>query len=130
MPFLKRLARFNRVVTNPILGRLAGRVPPFAMVVHRGRRSGREYRTPVWAFPAGPDTVVALTYGADSEWVQNVLAANGCSLVERGGTVAMAHPRLVTDEAGLRLMPAVVRPVLRAAGVDEFLLLTPVERSR
>ena len=41
------LARFNKVVTNPIQRRYAGRIPPFAIVEHVGRKSGRQYRTPV-----------------------------------------------------------------------------------
>lgn len=74
MPFPKAITRFNRRVTNPILGRLAGRLAPFAIVVHRGRRTGREYRTPVMAFPRREGVVFALTYGLDVDWVRNVPA--------------------------------------------------------
>lgn len=38
------MARFNRSVTNHLTRRLAGRVPGMAVVIHCGRRSGREYR--------------------------------------------------------------------------------------
>ena len=58
----RALAYFNREVTNRVFSPLAGRVPPFAIVEHVGRRSGRRYRTVIWAFPHGPDLVVVLTY--------------------------------------------------------------------
>jgi deazaflavin-dependent oxidoreductase (nitroreductase family) len=54
------------------------------MVVHRGRRSGRRYRTPVLAFRVDDGYVVALFYGADRDWVRNVLAAGGCTLSGAG----------------------------------------------
>jgi hypothetical protein len=56
-----RLARFNRRLFNPVVRTFAGRRgSPVAVVVHRGRRSGRRYRTPVLAFRANDGYVVAL----------------------------------------------------------------------
>jgi hypothetical protein len=71
MPLPAALTRLNRRVTNPVLGRLAGRVAPLATVTHRGRRSGRTYVTPVFAF-GGPDVItIALTYGSGVDWLAN-----------------------------------------------------------
>ncbi len=123
MPFPDRLARINRWLTNPVMRTFAGRLPPFAVVVHRGRRSGREHRTPVWAFPAGDGFVVALTYGAERDWVRNVVAAGGCGLLRGGRRLSLADPRLLGGRAGLRLMPRPLRPVMRLIGVTEFLRL-------
>src|SRR4051812_49595068 len=75
MPLPKRLARFNLHVTNRVLGPFARRLPGFAVVAHVGRRSGRVRHTPVNLFRDGDRYVIALTYGADSQWVRNVLAA-------------------------------------------------------
>jgi len=47
MALPKRLARFNLLVTNRVVGPFARRLPGFAVVSHVGRRSGRVYRTPV-----------------------------------------------------------------------------------
>jgi hypothetical protein len=71
----RRVARFNRAVTNPIQLQYAWLLPPWAVILHRGRRSGRLYRTPVNVFPRPGGCVVALTYGPQSDWVRNVLAA-------------------------------------------------------
>lgn len=124
MPLPKRLARFNRVVTNPILGHVASRLPGFAIVHHVGRRSGRRFRTPVNLFRAGDRFVIALTYGSDSQWVRNVLAAGGCEVETRGKRIALTGPEVIRDPSRV-LVPAPVRPILRVAKVDEFMLMRP-----
>jgi hypothetical protein len=43
----RRVARFNRAVNNPVQRQYAWLLPPWVIVCHRGRRSGRLYRTPV-----------------------------------------------------------------------------------
>jgi len=128
MPLSRSLARFNRRVTNRVFRTFAGRVPGFAIVIHRGRTTGREYRTPVNAFkrPGGGYTI-ALPYG-ESEWVRNVLAQNGCVLVLRGRRVAMRDPRIVHDPAR-RAVPPPVRAALRALGADGFVQLDPAPPS-
>lgn len=122
MPLPKRMARFNRVVTNRTLGRIAPWIPGFGVVVHRGRRSGRRYRTPVNVYRRGDGYVIALTYGAQTDWVKNVMAAGRCDLVTRGQLVHLVEPRLYVDKrrAG---MPAFVRVALTLANVTEFLAL-------
>ena len=102
---------------------LARRAPGFGVVVHRGRRSGREYETPVNVFRHGDHVTIALTYGRESEWVRNVLAAGGCRLEMRGRELALTEPRLVRDESR-RSVPAPVRVPLRLLGVADFLELT------
>ncbi|MEA2525641.1 MAG: hypothetical protein QOF73_2868 [Thermomicrobiales bacterium] len=123
MPFPRSLARINRRITNPVARRFAGRVPPFAIVVHTGRRSGREYRTPVMAFRSPEGFVVALTYGPDADWVRNVLAAGGCSLEYCERRVTLTEPRLTGMSEVERLLPRLVRLVLRLLRVDDFLLV-------
>jgi hypothetical protein len=79
--FRKRwVAAFNLAVTNGITSRFAARLPGFGIVTHVGRKSGKDYRTPVNAFRAPEGFLIALTYGRESEWVRNVLAAGGCEL--------------------------------------------------
>ncbi len=123
MPLPHALARFNRRVTNPITRSFAGRLPGFAIVVHRGRATGHEYRTPVNAFRRpGGGYLLALTYGRDAQWVRNVLARGGCVIETRGRRVELGNPRVVHDPAG-RSVPALVRAVLRLIDVDDFLEL-------
>jgi deazaflavin-dependent oxidoreductase (nitroreductase family) len=117
------LARVNRRVTNRLTGIFAGRAPGFGIVIHTGRRSGREYRTPVNAFRDGDDYLIALTYGAQADWVRNVLAAGGCALLTRGRAVRLTNPRIVTD-ASRHWAPLPVRVVLARIAAPQYLRLT------
>jgi deazaflavin-dependent oxidoreductase (nitroreductase family) len=124
MPGPRWLARANKRVTNRILGPLAPYLPGFGVVTHVGRRSGREYRTPVNVFPQSGRCTIALTYGPESEWVRYVLAAGGCRIETRGRSVELGAPRLVHDEARMAVPPP-VRVVLGLLGVADFLVLEP-----
>jgi hypothetical protein len=75
MPIPKSVAIFNKYVTNRFVLLFAGWVPPLAIIKHRGRKSGRNYRTPVMAFQKADGFVFALTYGRDVDWVKNLLVA-------------------------------------------------------
>jgi deazaflavin-dependent oxidoreductase (nitroreductase family) len=122
------LARFNRMVTNPLTRPVAARLPGFAVVRHVGRRSGRLYRTPVNIFRSGDRYVIALTYGAERDWVKNVLAAGGCGAETRGRIVQLTDPRVV--KGGHAVVPSAVRPILKAIGVTGFMELTLDRRRR
>lgn len=122
MTLPRGLARFNRVATNRVAFALITRVPGWAVVVHRGRRSGRTYRTPVAAFRRPGGYVFALTYGPQAEWVQNVLAAGGAVLERGDRRTRLFRPRVFRDPAR-SLMPPWVRIFLRLLRADEFLLL-------
>jgi deazaflavin-dependent oxidoreductase (nitroreductase family) len=112
------------VVTNRIFAPLAGRVPPWVIVEHRGRRSGRVYRTVVWAFPYRGDLVFALTYGPKSDWVRNVVAAGSARVKWRGSWRSFSRVELREGWDGLRLLPAVIRPSLYVAGIRSVLRLS------
>jgi hypothetical protein len=88
------LARFNRVVTNPIQGVYAWLLPPWAVICHRGRRSGRAYRTPVVAHKRRGKLRVAVLYGEESDWVRNLLSAGGGQVVRGGRTYELINPHL------------------------------------
>ena len=128
MPGSRGLARFNRRFTNVVTSRFAPWAPGFGVLTHRGRHSGQLYRTPVNVFPRGDKYVVALTYGSNSDWVKNVLAAGEADLRTRGRTVHLTTPRLFHDESR-RLMPPPVRLLLRLFGVADFLELQATPRS-
>jgi deazaflavin-dependent oxidoreductase (nitroreductase family) len=116
------MARFNRRVTNHLTRPLAPRLPGFGVVVHTGRRSKRRYRTPVNVFAAPGGYVIALTYGADSDCVKNVLAAGSCELETRGQLKHLTEPEVFHDESGSHV-PPVVRQILRLLDVTDFMRL-------
>jgi deazaflavin-dependent oxidoreductase (nitroreductase family) len=122
MPAPRWLARANRRVTNPILGPLLTKLPGFGYVVHTGRKTGREYRTPVNLFKHDGGYVIALTYGPATEWVRNVLASGGCIVEQRGRVLRLTNPHLFHDE-DRRAVPAPVRVALGLMRVHDFLEL-------
>ncbi|MGI8856345.1 MAG: nitroreductase family deazaflavin-dependent oxidoreductase [Thermomicrobiales bacterium] len=122
MPLPRSVARFNRYATNRVLGRIAGWMPGFAIVLHTGRRSGRTYRTPVNAFRMDGGYRIALTYGAESDWVRNVMAADGCTIETRRTRISLTHPRILSDPHR-RWAPPVVRQVLGMGHVSQYMEL-------
>lgn len=118
----RRMARFNRLITNRLTLRAAGRLPGLGIIIHTGRRSGRIYRTPVGIFASRDSFVVALTYGRHSQWVQNVLAAGGCRLISRGQHYSLTDPEVFHDERP-DFVPLLPRMVLTAVRVSDFLRL-------
>jgi deazaflavin-dependent oxidoreductase (nitroreductase family) len=119
---------FTVAVVNPFTRLVAGHLPLFGIVRHRGRRSGRLYRAPVNVFRDGDDYLVALTYSSQVDWVRNVLAAGGCELETGGRLVRLTDPELFVDHRR-RLMPFPVRQFLGLVNVTEFLRLRPATDS-
>ena len=99
MPIPRGIARFNRRFTNRLTLKVADYLPGFAIVSHFGRKSGRPYRIPVNAFRTDDGYIIALTYGAESDWVKNVLATGSCELQTRGRRDRLYNPHIVTDES-------------------------------
>jgi deazaflavin-dependent oxidoreductase (nitroreductase family) len=123
MPIPARVAQWNKVGLNRVVRHVAPWMPGLGLVVHRGRRSGRSYQTPVSTFPTEDGFVIALTYGADkTEWVKNVLAAGGCELRTRGRVLRVDSPRVYHDDARHEI-GAPHRYVLQLIGVADFLSL-------
>jgi deazaflavin-dependent oxidoreductase (nitroreductase family) len=122
MPLPRSLARFNLRVTNPVLSRVAGHLPGFAILTHVGRRSGTTFETPVNIFRDGDRHVIALTYGRESQWVRNVVAAGGCEVLTRGRRLRLTDPEIVHDPER-RLVPAPVHVPLSLVGVEDFMVL-------
>ena len=108
----RRVAHFNRRVTNHLTRPLAQLLPGFGVIVHEGRRSKQPHETPVNVFRTADGYVIALTYGTESDWVRNVLAAGGCDLIIRGRREALTSPEIRHDERRV-LVPLPMRPVLR-----------------
>jgi len=125
MPLPRWLARFNLHVTNRILGPLASRLPGMGIVICNGRRTHRQYRTPVMFFRRDNDFVFALTYGRDSQWVQNVLAQGSCAFETRGRTLRLSNPRIFHDPQR-SVAPLLHRLILGLLNVSDFLELAVV----
>ncbi|MGV9673681.1 nitroreductase family deazaflavin-dependent oxidoreductase [Nocardia sp. NPDC003482] len=124
MPLPRALARFNRRVTNRVAGPLVRRSSAFGIVVHKGRRSGRVYRTPVTIFARDDRYRIALTYGRDADWLRNILAAGDFELETAGRALPLTDPTVRHDPAA-SWAPLPVRPALRAIGAEYYVEARP-----
>jgi deazaflavin-dependent oxidoreductase (nitroreductase family) len=128
MPAPRSLARFNKRFTNRLTSKVAGYLSGFAIVSHIGRKSGRAYRTPVNAFRTDDGYIIALTYGSQSDWVKNVLAAGSCELQTRGRRVHLTNPRIETDKSK-SWAPLPVRFILDLIDAPQYMRLSAAHRS-
>lgn len=90
------------------------------MLIHRGRRSGRVYRTPLNAFRQRERIIVALTYGPEVDWLKNANASDGSEIILQGQRLAVGAPQRIGTEEGLGAVPSPVRAILIALGVTDF----------
>jgi len=121
------LRHFNRGVFNPAMMHLAGHRHFYASVLHhKGRRSGKEYATPLGVAPIDGGFVIALAYGEDVDWLKNVLAEGGARIQIKGETYVVIEPEVRDISAVLGLLPVAWRVVMRFIriyGVDRCLKL-------
>lgn len=99
----RAMKTFNKVVTNPLQLRIAGKPgAQMSILYHRGRVSGREYATPIGAVPmAGGGFVVALPYGPGTDWLRNLRAAGSAVLRSDGFDFHVDQPQVVPIESTL-----------------------------
>lgn len=109
---LPRAARpFNKVVAK-----IAGRrfLPVWALVRHRGRKSGKPYETPIAILGStSKDVYIALPWGRGTDWVRNLQAAGGGALVWKGRAFALTEPTFVDKAEALDAAPGLQRWLAR-----------------
>jgi deazaflavin-dependent oxidoreductase (nitroreductase family) len=113
----------NRMVTNPLLGTIAWVLPPLALLHHRGRRSGRPYRTPVVAFRTAGGFVIPMTYGRDVDWARNMVRAGGGEIERLGRRTRIRRPRIVGIAQAEMELPAGTRSFFRLVDFPGYLLV-------
>jgi len=120
MPLPRWVARFNKRFTNRFVEPIIRRFRRFGVIHHSGRSTGLPYRTPVYVFTHGHSFFVALTYGPDADWVQNVLGGGG-SCETSGSTRTMSGAIVVGRSEAWPHLPRLVKILLRAVRVSDFL---------
>jgi deazaflavin-dependent oxidoreductase (nitroreductase family) len=123
MPLPHWLTRVNLAFGNRLLAPFAARLPGLGILEHAGRRSGTVRSNPVAIIRRGADRyVIALWYGPESQWVKNVLAAEGCRVRTRGRWLELSAPRRFHDPKRHDL-PWPLRVVAAVLRVEHFLEL-------
>ena len=96
MPLPRWLAQVNKRTFNK-LELKKGKRPVLA---HIGRRSGREYQTPLDAHAVDGGFVFIMNYGSSSDWAQNILADGAARLTAAGQSYELTNPRMRDRFAG------------------------------
>lgn len=115
---LWRISRLTRPAMLPIAGKRWN--PIFAVVEHRGRRTGRVYRTPVAARRSSNGFIIALAFGAQVDWCRNLVASGGGTIQWRGDVYSVTAPERVDAVTVLSTFDPVQRLLLRIAGIDGY----------
>jgi len=110
-------------VFNPLIMRVAGGkyFPMFSVLRHRGHRSGRQFTTPVSAFPRGGYFWLGLAFGTSSGWARNVLAAGQCELRYRGVDYHLVEPEVLEIADVRAQLPWIERAFPRVVGAHQTL---------
>lgn len=115
-------------VLNPWMLRVAGSVPPWVVLHHVGRKSGKEYTTPLVAFAARPDeqilAVLPLPWGSGTDWARNTMSSGTVRLTRAGSEFLVKDVRLVPAYEAGGWLSTVPSALLSAAGVEECLVGT------
>lgn len=110
-----------RSLSNRIFLKISGKwFRAYSVVNHVGRRSGREYRNPVSAYPLGDGFVIAILYGAESHWVRNVMATGRFTLQTKGHDYRLERPEIIAPAQALPAFPALSRRMLRSRDIQDF----------
>ena len=108
--------------TKPLVLKSAGTPGSNTSVVrHVGRNTGRSYETPVVAVRTDDGFAIALPYGPNTDWLQNVLAGGGAEILFDGKTYTVDAPQVVPMEAVGHWFAAKEQRMHRQFTVDEAL---------
>jgi hypothetical protein len=113
----------NRLANAFFLKIAGGRFRAYSLLKHVGRKSGREYRTPITAFPLGDGFALALLYGdaAEVDWCLNVMTAGTCKLTALGQEYTLEKPEIIPASKALAAFPPLFRFYYRSRGIEQFL---------
>ena len=110
----RRFRILLKYTLNPLTLRLArAGIGPLSIVRHVGRRSGKQYDTPLLLAPASGGYVAELTYGPYVDWFQNVMAAGYCTIVRGGRQIRVDRIEPMDADAGRQAFPLAARILLR-----------------
>jgi deazaflavin-dependent oxidoreductase (nitroreductase family) len=121
-PYLDAVRALNKRVLNPLMMKMAGRRHWYASAIrHKGRRSGKEYATPVMAEPTPDGFTVPLPYGEGVDWLRNVRAAGRATIEAKGESYEVVEPAIVGYEEVAPLLPARLCRTWSLFGIERFL---------
>ena len=110
---------------NPLVLHLAGTrlLPLYGVMQHRGRRSGKAFRTPVIVRPTSDGFIVPMPWGERTDWYRNVRAAGECVIRWKGSDYPMVQPEVIDVAVAATGFGAVERVFISRLGIEHCLRL-------
>ncbi|EFV13511.1 nitroreductase family deazaflavin-dependent oxidoreductase [Segniliparus rugosus] len=115
--FPKWFDRLQVRFMNPIIVQAAPYLPGFAQIVHKGRKSGTTFRTPVNPIQTKGRFVVTLGHGTYTDWVRNIIAAGGAEVRILGKTRRISNIKIVPPGDPGNGLPYAARQALKRIAV-------------
>ena len=120
----RRLRTFVKRFVNPVLRNFArSSHGPFAMLRHVGRRSGKQYETPIMVWRMKDGFMIVLTYGRNTDWLRNLQAADQGNLRWHKREYTFKKPELIDAKTAEPALPPFIKFVLRLRGQHEYVKL-------
>jgi deazaflavin-dependent oxidoreductase (nitroreductase family) len=119
---LRAIRIWNKYLLNPVMRTRAGRKNAYAAVLmHTGRKSGKQYSTPVGAERVQDGFLIPLGYGTKVDWLQNVVAAGRATLTTEGETHDVTDPELIDAATALPTLTPTRRRSWERVGIPQYL---------
>ena len=116
------IRKFNKAIYNRLAKLIAGKFL-YALIEHKGRKTGKAYSTPVLAGLHEGYFFTPLPYGADTDWFLNIMAAGGGKLHYQRQVYLVSHPQLLELDEPPECFSPNNRKALKRAGVRQYLRL-------
>ena len=102
---------------------------PFSLLRHTGRKSGKQFETPLILAAVPGGFVAELTYGTEVNWYRNLLAGGAASVVRGRQEWAVVGVESLDADVGLAAFGFPASAVLRLLRKREFRMLRTDGRS-
>jgi len=112
-------------VVNPVIMLLAGTriFPLYGVIQHRGRRSGKQFRTPVVVRPTQGGLIVPMPWGETTDWYRNVRATGGCTIRWKGRDYAVVEPVVIDAQQASAEFSGPTRGFMTRFGIKQVVKL-------
>jgi len=110
---------------NPLVLLLAGTpfLPLYGVIKHRGRRSGKAFRTPIVVRRIDDGFIVPMPWGERTDWYRNVRAAGECVVRWKGRDYPLVQPEVLDTAAANAAFGASQQAALTRFGITRCLRL-------
>ena len=110
---------------NPLVLALAGTrlLPLYGVIKHRGRRSGKAFRTPVVVRPTSDGFIVPMPWGESTDWYRNVRAAGECVIRWKGRDYPLVQPEVIDATTAKAAFSGLEQAGLTRFGIETCLRL-------